>query len=161
MTASPLQSGEHIIQIVPQHWIRFVLPSVLYVLLLCVSIGLFLVAGYSYTHSAALMQVAFGAGFVLFLVNHHWFFIFLLSEVSSQMIITNRRVVWMQDHLFVDERMAEYAFEKMKSVEAIKHGILQTVLRYGTLRFEHAPDIPLVPHPNRVAKHIEQAIGLR
>ena len=86
-------------------------------------------------------------------------FVTLLCEMAVHIAITNHRVVWVRDKVILDEHTTEYAFTIMETVEARKHGLLQTILRYGTLQFETGPDITLVPHPISVAKDIEQAMG--
>lgn len=161
MTAPPPANGETLIRILSQHWIKYVFPVFVYCVLFAVSLLLFALAGLTADDAAWLSHLAYIAALALFLVTHHWFFLMLLCESAAHIVVTNHRVVWMHERLFVDEQMREYAFDKMKTVEARKRGVLQTVLRYGTLQFESGLDIPLVPHPNNVAKDIEQAMGLR
>jgi len=161
MASGPSSSNEKLIGIVSQHWIKYLFPVFLYVILLSVSILLFVLAGITAHHTMWLSHTAFIIALLLFLFTHHWFFIMLLCESSSHIVITDHRVVWLHDRLFIDEHMMEYAYEKMKTVEASKHGLLQTILRYGSLKFEGGTGIPLVPHPNRVIKDIEQAMGLK
>ena len=161
MTAPRFPAGERLIRITRQHWVRYVFSVFVYLLLASISLLLFVLAGLSAHHYVWLSQTTFAAALTLFLVTHHWFFLMLVREASSYVVLTNRRVVWIRDSLFLTEDMAEFAFERMTTVEAHKQGILQTVLRYGTLRFEGRASIPLVPHPNSVAKDIEQAMGMR
>lgn len=154
-------SGETIIRVMSEHWIKYVFPVCLYLVLTAVSVLLFLFAGMTAHHQTWLSYAAFIAALLLFLIAHHWFFVKLLSESMTHIVITTRRVIWLRESLFVHERMMEYAFEKMKTVEAGKQGLLQTILRYGTISFEGGAAIPFVPHPNRAVKDIEQAMGLR
>ncbi len=153
-------NGERLIRIMSQHWIKYVFPVFIYTMILLVSILLFILAGVTAHHSMWLSHVSFFAALILFLVNHHWFFLTLLSESATRIIVTNHRVVWMRDKIFLDEQMMEYAFDKMKTVSMHKHGILQTVLRYGELEFESGAILPLVPHPGSVTKDIQQAMGM-
>lgn len=161
MTPPTSIKGEKLIRIIGQHWIKYIFPVFVYLVLLSVSMLLFILAGTTAHHSMALSHLSFIVALILFLTTHHWFFLFLLCESAAHIIITNRRIVWMHDRLFLDEQMVEYAFDKMKTVGSHKHGILQTILRYGTLQFESGADIPLIPHPNSIAKDIEQAMGLK
>jgi hypothetical protein len=153
--------GEKIIRIVSEHWIKYVFPAFLYVVLTGFSILLFILAGLTVHHSMWLSHLSFIAAFMVFLIAHHWFFTKLLGETMTHIVITNRRVVWIHESLFFREQMVEYAFEKMKTVAANKQGLLQNILRYGSLKFESGADVRLVPHPNRVAKDIDQAMGLK
>lgn len=160
MSPDVSDKGEKLIRIVNQHWIKYVFPAFVYLMLFTVSMLLFVLAGVTAHHSMWLSHITFAIALILFLGTHHWFFLVLLCESASHIMVTNNRVIWMHDRLFLDEQMSEYAFHKMKSVDATKKGMLQTVLRYGSLRFENGAKIPLVPHPNRIAKDIEQAMGL-
>jgi len=161
MPTSSSDSGEKIIRVVSEHWIKYVLLCFICIVLLSASALLFLLAGYTAHHNMWLSHVSFVVALLLFLVTHHWFFLSLLGESTAHIVVTNRRVIWMRERLFLHEQMMEYAYEKMKTVEAYKEGILQTILRYGSLKFESGAGIPLVPHPNSVAKDIEQAMGMR
>lgn len=162
MPATPPSNGERLLRVVPEHWIQFVIPSIAYTLLLGISVLLFLLASISAHHDMWLSHVAFFSALVLFLADHHWFFFFLLGQGNSTILVTNRRVIHLREQLFVTDSMREVSFDKMKSVEAMKRGLLQNILRYGSIRFEGTNFvISHVPHPNSVARDIEQAMGLR
>ncbi len=160
MAAASSPNGEKMIRIVNEHWIKYIFPCFVYLTLLSMSILLFFLAGYTAHHSLWISEASFFAALLLFLGTHHWFFILLLSESASHVVVTSRRVVWIRERLFSHEQMIEYAYEKMKTVEAHKRGFLQTLLRYGSLHFESGPDIYPVPHTNNVAKDIQQAMGM-
>lgn len=161
MTSASSGNGERMIRSVSEHWIKYVFPVFLYSVLLAVSMFLFVFAGMTAHHSMWLSHASFVGALLLFLIAHHWFFTRLLGESMTHIVITNHRVVRIHESLFLREEMSEYAFDKMKTVEANKKGILQNILRYGSLTFETGPDVCLVPHPNSVAKDIEQAMGLK
>lgn len=153
-------SGERLIRIRSQHWVKYVFPAFVYTILITVSVLLFVLAGITAHHSMWLSHASFIAALLLSLGTHHWFFLLLLSESSAHIIVTNHRVIMMRDRMLLDEEMNEYAFDKMKTVAARKDGFLQTILRYGSLQFESGPDVRYVPHPNSVARDIEQAMGM-
>lgn len=161
MADAPRSNGEKVIRIVGEHWIKYVFPVFVYAVLAAVSLLLFVLAGLTAHHSMWLSHTSFIAALLLFLVAHHWFFTQLLSETMTHIVVTTHRVIWIHESLFYREQIAEYAFDKMKTVEAKKEGLLQNVLRYGSLKFESGADVRLVPHPNSVAKAIEQAMGLK
>lgn len=159
MTATPTPSGETLIRRSGEHWVKYVVPVTVYLLLSAVAAGLLLLAGVSAYHQAGVSYVTFLAGVILALGTHHWFFVFLLGESMTQIFVTNHRLIRMHESLFRQEELMEVSFEKMKTVEAHKQGLMQTLLRYGTLKFESGARIRLVPHPNSFAKDIEQAMG--
>lgn len=155
-------NGERLIYVTGEHWIRFVLPAFVAALLMGNSILLFFLAGLSAHHEEMwLSHVAFVAGFLLLLLTHHWIFLCLLGETIDRIFITNQRSIQFDTRLLLHEEIRENSFDKMRTVEAVKEGLLQNVLNYGTIRFQGGIDIYLVPHPHRVAKAIEQAMGRR
>lgn len=153
-------SNETLIRMTQEHWIKYVLPAFVYIVLTAMSLGLFFFSGWTAYHSEATALIAYLLALFLFFFAHHWFFMRLLGESMTHIVVTNYRVIRIHERFFSSERMTEYAFEKMKTVEAHKKGLLQTILRYGSIRFESGSDVKLVPHPNSIAKDIEQAMGM-
>jgi hypothetical protein len=155
------KNGERLLMIVDEHWIKYVFPAFVYISLTGVSLFLFSLAGYNAFHSPWISWTLFIVALGLLLVVHHWFFFRLLSEAVDCIIITNQRSIQFETTLLLHDVMRENSFDKMRTVEAYKEGLLQNVLNYGTVRFQGGTDIALVPHPNSVAKDIEQAMGRR
>lgn len=154
-----VHSGEHLVVITDEHWIKFVGPVLLFVLLLGVSLLLFYFAGLSAHHTMWLSHGTLLIAMFVFLMTHHWFFMVLLSEAMDRIIVTNRRLFRMKYRLLFTEDILEISFEKMKTVDATKTGILQNLLRYGTLSFEtKLASISLIPHPNKLAQIIQKAM---
>ena len=122
---------------------------------------LLLLAGLSAHHAMWIAHLTFIAGLFLMLLTHHWFFLKLLGEAIDCIVITNQRSIHFETQLLFHDEMRENSFDRMRTVEASKEGLLQNILHYGTLRFQGGNDIPMVPHPHRVAKDIEQAMGRR
>ncbi len=157
MSVSPETNGEHVVTVTDQHWIKYVIPMTIAFFLFAVVLLLFVLAGITAHHYMWLSYTTFIIALVLFLFMLHWFFMVLLSEAMDRIIITNKRLIRTQYSLLFREDILEISFEKMKTVDAQKTGILQNVLHYGTLVFESKlATIPLVPHPNRVAKTIQE-----
>ena len=154
-------NGERLVCIIDEHWIKYVFPTFVYFTLLGVSLLLFILAGLSAHHYMWLSHLTLIAGLLLMLLVHHWFFLKLLGEAVDCIVITNQRSIHFDTQLLIRDQLIENSFDKMKTVEAHKEGLLQNILHYGTLRFQGGVDIPLVPHPHSIAKHIEQAMGRR
>lgn len=160
MTNAPSSGGERLIRIVNEHWIKYIVPVSVFLVLIVVSLFLFVVAGMSAYHVMWVSHLAFVPAVLLMLVAHHWFFVMILSEVADCIVITDHRLIQLKIRLLQHDAMIDVAFDKMKTVEASKEGLLQNILNYGTLHFEGAKSaIKLVPHPNSVARDIEQAMG--
>lgn len=155
-----LEHKERLIKMTGEHWIKYVLPSVIAVALSCVSIVLFVIAGTTVTHDTRVSEFCFASGLVLLLFTHHWFFVLLLSEGLDSIIVTNRRLIFTHCRLLLDEDFLEVSFDKMKTVEAHKKGILQNLLHYGTVIFEtNKASIDLVPNPNHMAELIQRVMS--
>lgn len=159
-TAKPkILLDEQLISISLEHWIKYVFPCILYLLLTGAAIFLLSVA--IFTVSSILgFSAFFLLGLFVLVCTHHWFFWFLLAESKACIIVTNKRVVHIRHRLLWHEQIIDVAFDKMKTVEAHKTTLLQSLLNYGTLRFESAAAIKYVPHPANLARQIEQAMGL-
>lgn len=151
--------GEHVVRVTDEHWVKYVIPAMISVFLFAIAVLLFLLAGFTAHHSVWLSHAAYISALVLSLVTLHWFFMVLLSESLDKIIITNRRLLRVQYRLIFHEDILEVSFEKMKTVDARKHGFFQNLLHYGTLYFEtKLAAVPLVPHPNRIARVIQDAM---
>lgn len=155
----PAEHGERLIEKVDEHWVRFVWPAVLATLLLAISLVLFALAGLGAHHHPLLSHVSFAFGMLLFCLTQHWLFMMLLGDSLDCIVVTNRRLVRIHAVPLFVEDILEISFKKMKTVDAVKNGLLQNVLRYGTLVFEtKLVSVPYVWHPNRMAKVIQQAM---
>lgn len=159
MESATPQPGERVVAVSNEHWVKYVVPVTISVFLFAISFLLFILAGLSAHHYMWLSHTTFIAGLFLFLLTLHWLFMMLLSESLDRIIITNRRLIRLQYRLIFHEDILEVSFEKMKTVDAQKQGLLQNLLHYGTLVFESKlASIPLIPHPNRIAKVIQEAM---
>lgn len=153
-------SNERLVRIASGHWIVYVFPYFLALLLICLSFFLLGLAGIAAMQGYTVAVISFWMGMLLLLLMQHWFFLYLLSDSLGYVIITNHRVIVLSAKLLVQETMHEISFEKMKTVAATKKGLLQNVLSYGTLTFEGGTAIPYIAHPNSVVKDIQQAMGM-
>ena len=154
-----IKNNETLIAVYHEHWIKYVFPVFLYVILMTAGFILLYGAVLSVT-SIAVFYTLLIIAIILLFGTHHWFFWYLLAESQAHIIITNRRVVYVHENILLEEQMLEVTFEKMKTVEAHKENFLQSVLNYGTLQFESSTKIKRVPHPGTIARQIEQAMGM-
>jgi hypothetical protein len=151
-------ADERLICISPEHWIKYVFPSVLYAFLLTAALAL-LVSAVVTASTPFAFTAFFISGLSVLLTAHHWFFWYLLAESQTVIIVTNKRVIYLRDGLLWYEDMIDIAYEKMKTVETHKGSLLQSLFNYGTLQFEPVK-IRRVPHPGTLTRQIEQAMGL-
>ena len=159
--------GERLIDAFSTHWIKYLAPTLILVLLAGTSILLFYLAGLSAHHSEALSHSSFISALLLLLIVHHWFFHKIMSEAMVDILITNMRFIYMKDCLLFCEDMHELSLERVRAVEAREHGVLQNIFRYGSLWFDTGGSdigtrlIPLIPHPHRKAKEIMQLLEMK
>ena len=158
---APEPKQERLLTLTDEHWMIYVVPVLICLLLLGASMLFYYIAGVTVFHSDWLWQTSFVFASAFLLLSLHGLFLILLGESVSQIVITSKRVVRFHDVIMFREEMLEVSFEKMKTVEARKKGIVRTLLNYGTLHFENNAMIDYVPHPNRVARDIEQMLGNR
>lgn len=159
MSDTLVMNGERVLAVTDEHWIKYVAPVMMALALFIISLVLFIIAGVTAHHTPWLSQSAFVSGVCLIFFTLHWFFMMLLSESLDRIIITNRRLMRVQYRLIFDEDILEISFQKTKTVDARKHGFVQNILHYGTLHFEtKLATIYNVPHPNRIAKIIQDAM---
>ncbi|HLC76449.1 MAG TPA: hypothetical protein VJB82_05040 [Candidatus Peribacterales bacterium] len=155
------QPQEQLIRAFSTHWIKYWGPAAAYVVLTGTGMLLFFLAIMAAYHAFVLSQITFIAGLIITLGIHHWFFHFVLSDSMDDIIITNRRVIFLDvDLLFCDD-IREIQLEHIIAVEARKHGLLQNIFLYGTLWFDtggsemlEGRTLPLVPRPHSIANEI-------
>lgn len=159
---------EELVKAISTHWIKYVGPTLVS--------GLFIITGILMLSIAALVKEAASVvsmillffGLILTHIATHRLFHKLLSEAMEDIVVTTRRVIWLRKSLFQYDDMHQIPIENIQGVEARKHGVLQTVLGYGTIWFdtggtetESSTTIYQVPHPNRLARDINRLLHLK
>ncbi len=142
-----------------EHWIKYVLPT--FVALILTGMGIVLV--WSAVVAANIADgslLIFCIGLGVLTAVFHWYFWFLLAEFPVDIIVTNKRVIYVHSGLLWGEDLVEIAFDKLKAVQAHKKNLFQSIFNYGTLDFEGKVKIKRVPHPGTVARVIQQAMGM-
>ena len=158
----PQNAREHIVMAFGTHWVKYCLPTIIYLILTVAAASILaaLVMNFQAGNTAA--ATGFVWTVVGFTVVHHWYFEKLLSDSTDEIIITNKRIIYINDHLFFSDDMMEFTIQKIVGIQAKKNGILQNILRYGSLHLDtggtdmarESAQIPLVPHPNAVVREI-------
>ncbi len=152
---------EHLIRIVDEHWMIYLRPIFFSSIVLIAGLLSLVFSFLTVFHSGWMYLSSYIFGVACLLLSFHGLFVILMSESLSQIVITSKRVLHFSNSIPFGEGIAEASFEKMKSVEVEKHGLLQSVLNYGSLNFERGKMIiHFVPHPNSVARDIYQAMGM-
>lgn len=159
---------EELIDCFSTHAVKYVRPTFFYLLMGGVSVLLFYFAGLSMHHNMWLSYFTFLVALIVLYASHHRFFHKILSEGMDDVVITNKRLIFLDAHLWFRDDMHEVTLDRVRAVEARKHGLLQNLLRYGTLWFDTGGSeiksgriIPLVPHPHSKAKMITDLLEMK
>ncbi|MBI3336266.1 hypothetical protein HYZ98_01720 [Candidatus Peregrinibacteria bacterium] len=158
---------ETIVDVFSTHWVKYIGPILLYLLLFTTGILLFYLAILNAHHSMWISHYTFISALLIGLLGHHWFFHRLMSEGTVDIIITNRRFIHFKDILWFQDDMNEVPFGTIRAVEAHKRGVIQNLFRYGSLSFDrgsaigHDRIIPFVPHPQQKAREIMSILHMK
>lgn len=159
---------EHIVRTFSTHWVKYSLPII--IVAIVGSAGAFILFSAAMTsESNPWVSILFlFAGLIVLYLAHHWFFHRILGEAMEDIIITNHRIIWIVESLYRIDEQRQIPLDKIQGVEAVKMGVFQNVLGYGSIWFDtggtttHDANamINQVPHPNRIARDINQLLGL-
>jgi uncharacterized membrane protein YdbT with pleckstrin-like domain len=159
---------EKLIDAFSTHWIKYVMPVVLFLLLGGSAVLFFFFSGMSSHHSMWLSHGTYLVALLLFSIAHHWFFHKILSEGMDDVIITNKRLIFLDAHLLFRDDMHEVSLDRIRALEARKRGFVQNILRYGSIWFDTGGSeiksgriIPLVPHPHSKVKLITDLLEMK
>lgn len=160
------ESNERIIMAISTHWIKYVLPTIIFFIVFSASTTFFILSGIIANDSPMMALVTLYTGMVLMYLVVHWYFHKLLSEAMEDIVVTSKRVIWIKEALFQIDEVRQIPLNNIQGVESQKRGILQTILRYGCLWFDTGGTITTdqnaimteVPHPNDVARQINTII---
>lgn len=165
MAVIQLQNQEHIITIVRKHWITLLGQFVTHIFLALVPlVGFFLIQG--------LGAISFGAtGYkiAIILVMVYWlilwisFFIFWTDYVLDAWVITNQRIIDIEQIGLFNRRVSTLTLDKIQDVTTQQTGILDSVLHIGEVIIQsaavnHEFHIPNAPDPVKVKNIIMQTM---
>lgn len=163
--SSSAYQNERLIKSFSTHWIKYVSPALGFLLLLGICVLIFSLSISLSSVSWGLFSLFFLIGTVLCLAAHHWFFYRILSEGMVDIIITNKRFMYLEERLLLQDDMHETALKNILAVEAKKHGLLKNILSYGDLWFDtggarsdKSHTVYLVPNPMDTANLITSLI---
>lgn len=178
MNEIALHSGEHIILSVRKHWIILVGSLIPYVILdylpyLLPRVGAFLdslnpAGSISYGE-----MLSFGNPWVDFIVGVYWLFVWMgafgvfTNYFLDQWIITNERIIDINQVSFWNRDISSLFFDRVENVETELHGLFTTLFHVGTVSVESAgAEVGRVrmnglPNPSRVRDIILAEVAKR
>lgn len=89
------QNHERLVDAFGTHWIKYAMPVFVLVVLLMTSTLLFYFSGLSAHHLMWLSHATLLLALVLLVTVHHWFFHRVLSDGMDDVIITDKRVIFL------------------------------------------------------------------
>jgi|GEM_PF-2835170 len=157
-----LLENEKLVEAVSTHWMKYVLPFALMLLLVSVAIVVIALPTLFFNQLQVGVYTPFFSGLILLTLIVHWGFHRLLNESMIDVIITNRRVIYLQSSPLINDVMREFHMERMRAVEGRKVGLLQNIFDYGSLSVntegsgfhEEQSIVQFMPHPNRYSQKI-------
>lgn len=160
-------SEERLVEAISTHWIKFIVPFTLYFLLGGAGLTILTTSGIAGGRNAFAIGL-FLVALTVCSIIHHWFFNRILSEGMVDLIITNKRIIYLEEHLWFHDEMHEIALGQLMGVQAHKHNLLQNILRYGDLWFDTGGSelsekrtLHRMPHPHRIARTIMQLLEMK
>jgi hypothetical protein len=166
--ASPvfITKDEKILRASLQHIIKDIPNCIIFLLLLATCIAMFFFSANGEANRLWFSQTLFlsGLGGVVFL--YHWLFYNLLSFATCDIILTNKRVLFITHRLWLSSVIHDISLSKMNAVEAETKGLWQRIFNYGDLWFDTGGSNPgemnqtitLVPSPQAWADAIASAL---
>lgn len=145
------------------HWITSLTPFLLYLTGLGLAIFTFILPNFFPDN-----WLEFGAwvrlfAFAIFLVVHHWAFIYTFHWALSPLLITNKRLILFEFFPYVRHDVKYLSLLDVHEVEREKEGLLQNIFNYGTLKVDLTATLEPVtiedlPHVALVANLIQSLL---
>lgn len=159
-----LAADEKVIFEVRRHWLVFIFEVVFYAVL--VAIPFATVAIFDLTNVVSLapqvLPLLMFFSFAWVLILWIFFFVAWTNYYLDVWIITNDRIIDIEQHTLFSRDVSECRLDKVQDVTVEIHGFLPTFLHFGTLHVQTAGEsnrftIRDIPHPDRVKEIIFDA----
>lgn len=158
-----ISNNERLIFATSTHWVKYVRSIFLSHLFLILGLILLITAGIASVQTVTL--ITYFIGLLLVLFAHHSFFHKIMSESMLDIFVTNDRIIYFDDNLFLCDDEHEIPLEKVASVKMEQHGLVRNILDYGILWFDTGGgaidlmrSIPNVPHPDSLSAIIAKVL---
>lgn len=125
-----LKPGEKVMAVIKRHWIIYVMLWVFFIIWIVVSITLFAVLWFSLLWN--ITNVVFWLFFSVFL------YIEWLNHELDMYIITDNRVIWIDQISFLNRTVSECNLWQVQEVNSKTSWLLANILNYWTLSIQTA-----------------------
>lgn len=134
--------NETVVLVIRRHWIVFVLPGIVFALMLVAPAILLAVAPSSLprslTSAAGPLVKFFYAVYLMAVLLG--MLIFWVKYYLDAWILTDQRIITIDQHGLFDRRISEIAMERIQDVTIEIPGLIATFLGYGTIRIQTASE---------------------
>lgn len=161
-----LAKDERLLRFSHRHKIKYLAPLAIYILLGLLCVGVLLWTASIRSSSPQVAGAMLFIGLVPLLIVHHWCFHTILSESTYDIILTNKRIIYITHQLWLSDSLHDTALNQIKAVKVERHGFVQHLLNYGSLWFDTGGSgtgqsdqiIPFAPAPEKWAEEIVRAM---
>jgi hypothetical protein len=157
--------GEYIILYIHRHWIVLLWAVLKFLALATMPIILLILYSIQATIDWA------GLGGLIFILSSSIYYLFiwlllfnnLLDHFLDIWIITNERIINIEQKNLFSRIVAEKQLDKMQDITVITHGFLPTMFNYGNVFIQTAGSVERfifkqISHPKKVANKIMEAV---
>lgn len=157
-----LLEDEKLIKAVSTHWMKYARPLFFITILIPVGIAVISIPGVLFGQFQIGGYIPFFIGLLLLTIVVHWGFQRMLNESMINVIITNRRVIYLHSSPLLRDVIREFHMERIRAVEGKKIGLFQNILNYGSLSVntegsgfnEKDSIVNFMPRPNEYSQKI-------
>ena len=146
-----MRDGEVVEKVIRRHWMAFLSVAVYALLSMIIIIAVYVVAWFNVWVN--LWVVMFSMISILFV-----FVLWLNSELDLY-VITNKRIIWVDQISFLNRKMSECSLKDVQEVNSSTRWLLANILNYGTLTIQTAWTVSnfhmsIVPNPLQTARQV-------
>lgn len=124
-----IRSGEKVEIVVRRHWIVFWLVGLYALVGVIISLSILLFLNTAWAH---ILNIVFWMFFSIFL------YIEWLNHELDMFVITNNRIVWVEQKSFLNRGVTECNLGQVQEVNSITKWILANIFNYGTISIQTA-----------------------
>ncbi|MFC1598469.1 PH domain-containing protein [Patescibacteria group bacterium] len=160
------QKGEKLILFIRRHWIVIIGHYLLYISLGLIPVGLYFFIKYaepSYLTGAFTYPLLLLLGSLYYLYILLFFFNAFLDYYLDVWIVTNKRIINIEQKGLFNRVIAEHELDKIQDVTGEQKGVFATIFSFGDVSVQTAGEVPMfifrqVDNPFEVAKTINHLL---
>lgn len=153
-----LREWEVVEKVIRRHWMAFVDVALYFIAAVATIISLY--AFFWFTAWINLIVIVFTMVSLLVL------FIFWLNNELDMYVVTNKRIIWIDQISFLDRQVSECSLKDVQEVNSKTKGFFANILNYGSLTIQTAWNastfhMHIVPDPLQAARQVLNIVDRR